>query len=174
MQYKYCRNLERCFTGDAPSLSVLTATFGNEITETWLAVQIRDISEFCNCKEKITIKQIDCLAKTISTSFHYLKVTELMYFFLIFKGGRFGHFYGTIDSMVITDALYKFLPIRNNLLNKFITAQKMKRQEAENEEHKKRAMSYEEWKELEWLFKMGYEQWRVKKELAEQHKSVKR
>ena len=87
MQYDYCTDLQRVYTGKAPTLSVLNEAFGKNITETWLAIQIRNLSEFSGVKDKLDTAQIDMLAKTIIATFHYLKVTELMHFFLLFKSG---------------------------------------------------------------------------------------
>ena len=49
----------------------------------------------------------------IASEFGYLKATELMLFFYRLKAGRYGHFYGSIDPMVIMDDIRKrFMPER--------------------------------------------------------------
>ena len=166
LQHVYCQDIKRVFTGGAPELSVLSGTFGEEVTRTWLNIQIRDLSEYCGCRDKISVLQINSLSKTIISLFYYLKVTELMYFFLLMKGGRFGHFYGSVDSMKITSSIQQFISeVRNPLL-----AQYYREEEEANERNPDDLLTYEEWEELKYLFRMGYEPWRIKKELEEQRR----
>lgn len=131
-QCDYCRNLERVYMGVAPSLSVLSAAFGKDVTETWLEIQIRNLSEFCGVREKISTEQTEELAKVIISQFHYLKVTELMHFFLRFKAGAYGRFYGSVDAMVITDALQTFCEERNSTIEKYEAERTKQETEARN------------------------------------------
>ena len=170
MQYKYCKDVDRCYIGKAPSLKIMTEAYGENITETWLEIQLRDLSEFAGCKDKMSIHQIEQVAKVILMEFSFMKATELMHFFILFKSGKFGKFYGAVDGLVITEALQEFRVMRREKL----WALEQRRQQIErarqDAEHAKNVMSYEEWQELKWLFNMGYEAWRIKAELAEQRK----
>lgn len=168
MQCKYCANVKRVFMGTAPSLSLLQKAYGDNVAESWVAIQIRDLSEFSGCQTKLSTEQIDKISKVVVTMFSYLTVTELMYFFLLFKSGKFGKFYGAVDGLVITEALQDFLRIRYNRLSEFENEEREQRMKLEQAEHAKNAMSYDEWQEIKWLFNMGYEPWRIKAELAEQ------
>ena len=99
-----------------------------------------------------------------------MKATELMHFFILFKSGKFGKFYGSVDGLVITEALQEFREMRREKL----WALEQKRQQIERAkqeaEHARNAMSFEEYQELKHLFNMGYESWRIKAELEEQRK----
>lgn len=165
-QAKYCLFKERCFIGTAPSLSLIKDSFGEGTAILSITNQLKDLSEYTGCKEKLSINQMDSIAGTILVNYWFLKITELMYFFQLFKGGRFGRFYGAVDGMVITSALYEFVKeVRNKILDN-IEKEKAAIKEAEE---KRRAemncMSREEYEELKWLFEMGYEKWRIEKEL---------
>lgn len=168
MQYKYCKDVDRCYIGKAPSLNVMTEAYGENITETWLEIQLRDLSEFSGCKDKLSIQQIEQIAKVIILEFGFMKATELMHFFILFKSGKFGKFYGAVDGLVITEALQEFRVMRREklcALEQKIQQIERAKQEAE---HARNAMSFEEFQELKHLFNMGYESRRIKAELEEQ------
>lgn len=169
-QYRFCVNEKRLFMGTAPSLALLRQAYGDNVAESWVAIQLRDLSEFSGCRTKLTTEQIDNTSKVIISMFGYLTVTELMYFFLLFKSGKFGKFYGAVDGLVITEALQDFLSIRNGKLWTYENEERERRKKQEDEEHARHAITYEEWQDLKWLFNMGYEPWRIKAELAEQRK----
>lgn len=142
MQYDYCTDLQRVYMGKAPTLSVLNEAFGKNITETWLAIQIRNLSEFSGVKDKLDTAQIDMLAKTIIATFHYLKVTELMHFFLLFKSGKYGKFYGAVDGIVITEALQDFCRERNETLYKIYEEERKREKEIEDKKHRKEVAKF--------------------------------
>lgn len=170
MQYKYCKDVNRCYIGKAPSLKVITEAYGENITETWLEIQLRDLSEFAGCKEKLSIQQIEQIAKVIMLEFSFLKATELMHFFILFKSGKFGKFYGAVDGLVITEALQEFRQMRRERLWELERKRAREERERRDAEHAKNAMSNDEWQEIKHLFNMGYEPWRIKAELEGQRK----
>lgn len=86
---------------------------------------------------------LDC-ARTISSMYYYLKVSELMLFFFRFKAGKYGRFYGSVDPMAITSALIDFLDERDSV----IVAYKSELTIKLLEEGRKKAVSYEEWQKL--------------------------
>lgn len=176
MQYDYCADLQRVYTGKAPTLNVLNEAFGKNITETWLAIQIRNLSEFSGVKDKLDTAQIDMLAKTIIATFHFLKVTELMHFFLLFKSGKYGKFYGAVDGIVITEALQDFCRERNEKLYQYEQEERKRQEEIERKQHEKevarfRALLREyditpyEWVKNQDLFKGNYSPEQIKAEL---------
>lgn len=148
MQYKYCKDIERCFLGNAPTLDRVSQAYREEVTESWLAIQLRDLSEFAGCRSKMSTVQIDSLAKVIILNFSFLKVTELMFFFVQFKSGKYGKFYGAVDGLVITEALQEFVKGRNELIWKLEQNKQQKDLEAKREEWKRKAVSYEEYKRM--------------------------
>ena len=107
-QLRYCADPDRCLFGTAPELGLLNRAYNAASARNWVAIQLSDINEFCSCQRKMTTDQIRQCAALVATEFFYMKVTELMLFCWRFKGGRYGRFYGTVDPMVIMDALRRF------------------------------------------------------------------
>lgn len=137
MQAPYTRNETLCFATDkAPSLARVKHTYGEKTAETWLEVQLRDLSEFSGSKEKMSIRQLEQLSKVIIQNYGYLKVTELMVFFQRFKAGYYGKFYGSVDTMTITTAIREFMEYRAAKLNEIVQA-------------KERAEREKIWREME-------------------------
>lgn len=133
--------------GTAPTLNVLTHAFGDDAAESWLEIQLTDLSEFSGCKEKLDARQAERLAKVIMTMFGFYKVTELMYFFMLFKSGKFGKFYGIVDGMAITTALQQFRGIRNNMVAQFYDEEMELRRIEMEDAHARRCLSYDEWQD---------------------------
>lgn len=138
-QYAFCTEVKRCYTGKAPSLVVVNEAFGKGTAQSWLAFQLRDLSEFSGAKEKLGIGQIDDITEVIMSQFPFLKVTELMHFFLLFKSGKFGKFYGAVDGLAIMEALREFIDERNDKLYRWRQEEERREKEAkEAEEARKR------------------------------------
>jgi hypothetical protein len=162
--------------GKAPTLRALNEAFGKNITETWLAIQIRNLSEFSGVKDKIDITQVDELSKVIIATFHYLKVTELMHFFLLFKSGRYGKFYGVVDGLAITEALQDFCKERKERISRFYQDEHRRKAEAEQERHEREVTRFYalldeygispfDWVKNQDLFKGGLAPEQIKAEL---------
>ena len=108
-QARYCTDLSRVYLGSAPTLGLVAKSYGSNIAEAWLEIQLKDLSDFAGCKDKLDGYGTEKVARVIISQFGYLKVTELMHFFLLFKSGAYGHFYGVIDPIRITEALREFI-----------------------------------------------------------------
>ena len=137
-----CGNTDECFFGDYPTLAILKEGYGRNAASLWLLPQLNNLSEYCGCKEKLEGKAIEECAFIIATDFFYLKISELMLFFHRFKTGRYGRFYGSVDPLIITTALREFITERSSEIDRM---EQIKR-EKKNAEHRKGAISYEEWK----------------------------
>lgn len=133
-QYEYCTRIKRCYMGSAPTLTAVIEAFGKGTAQSWLAFQLRDLSEFSGVREKLGIRQIDDTTEVILSQFAYLKVTELMHFFLIFKSGKFGKFYGAVDGLAIMEALCEFIEERNEKVARWQNEEASRRKEMENAE----------------------------------------
>lgn len=143
-QYDYCKDVTRCHFGAAPTLATLNNVYGSNTASMWLIPQLFNLSEYCGCKDKLTDFQLEELANVIAMNFYYLKVTELMLFFIRFKSGRYGRFYGNIDPLVITTSLNDFIKERNDAISEREKIDSMKRIEKLSEG----AVSYEQYKEM--------------------------
>lgn len=71
-------------------------------------------------------EQIEMIAMDIMSEYSYLKITEIMLFFLMFRTGQFrygdadrGKMYGYISAEVISDCLFQFRRYRREILEKW-------------------------------------------------------
>lgn len=144
-QTDYCTYIERCYNGDAPTLKRVEITYGKKVAITWLELQLRDFEEFTNIEDKLSIEKRTELAKVILCSYYYLKVTEVMLFFVRLKSGRYGKLYNHIDTIFITTSIRAFLSERNNEMDNYIQKQKERRKTKANGE-KQGLLTYEEYK----------------------------
>lgn len=142
-QQAFARQPEIAVMGDYPTLTKVCQAYGSTASAQWLLPQIVDASLFVGAKNLDKRQQMQ-LAQVIATEYRHLKVTELLLFFHRFKTGRYGHFYGSVDPMVITCALRTFIAERNELIARY----EQQRREQEEEEYRKNhpPMSYDEWK----------------------------
>lgn len=118
LQVVYGSDADKAFNNDAPELVLLDATYGDGAAAAWLMPQLFAIGEYAGVREKMDEMQTLELAKVIRAKFGHLTVTEMMYFFCNLKAGKYGKFYGTVDPMVITEALVKFLDERDRHLRR--------------------------------------------------------
>lgn len=122
-------------TDKTPSLAMLDAAFGDGASVDWMMAQLENLSEFCGCLNKFSVDQQEETGALISAHYPYLKVSELLLFFGWLKLGMYGKFYGSLDPIVVTEALRTFVAQRNVKLHKI-----------EIEESNKCRVPYEEWK----------------------------
>lgn len=140
-QLQICKHTSLCFFGNYPTLSDLSMAFTNKAPVMWLVPQLFNLSEFCGCKEKLSVPQLEQCAKLIAQNYNYLKITELMLFFYRFKTARYGRFYGTVDPLVIMSALKVFITERNEAY----CAKEQDRQEKIETKSMQRCISWEEY-----------------------------
>lgn len=194
-QYAYTKDLRRVYMGDAPSLGIISKAWGDNITEAWLELQLIDLGEFSGVKDKMSTFQLDSISQVIMATWGYYKVTEMMLFFLQFKSGKYGKFYGAVDSMVITEALREFDKERRQAIERFEREDEARQKEVQEEaasiaqakwrEHIRRcclpigeyfkisqryALSPEDMEMVGWLFNMGYEPEQLARERSEEAK----
>lgn len=117
-QVVYCRDLVRVHMGRAPTIGLVVESFGRNVAESFLEIQLNDLSEFAGCKEKLKTHQITELARIIIESYGYFKVSEFMLFFQRFKRCEYGKFYGAVDPMVIMEGLASFSDERAHFIDK--------------------------------------------------------
>ena len=138
-----CADERVAMLAETPTLTDLNISYGRNTAVMFLIPQLFDISEFCGAKDKFTSRQIEQTAQLIASNYPWLKVLEIMTFCKQFKLGQYGHFYGTIDPMVITCALKDFLLYRREVYADYEDYLTKLRIEAEK---KKPHMTFDEWK----------------------------
>lgn len=134
-------NIDNCYFGDYPTLAELNTTYTPQTAQAWIIPQLIDLSEYCGAKEKFTTSQLSQCSEIIASDYYYLKVSELMLFFARFKRCCYGRFYGTVDPLIITEALKEFCRERNIAYYE----QAGKEKEHELKENRKDACTWEEY-----------------------------
>lgn len=130
-QARYTADLTRAYLGKAPQLSEIAHAYGHGTVETWLQIQIHDLSKFSGCRDKLSISQLEQMGELILSEYSWLKTTELMHFFRLCKLGEFGKlFYGTVDPIAILDALKQYRSRRNSILEDL-----QRRKQSDNNRH---------------------------------------
>ena len=140
MQVDFAKNKEQAIMGDFPTLSQINRAYGKTFAAQWLIPQIINLSLFTGARNLDKNQQKE-LALVIATTYDFLKVSEMMLFFHLFKTGRYGRFYGDVDPMIITCALRDFIRERNNAIGRY----EQKARETKEREEAKNAISYEEY-----------------------------
>lgn len=113
IQTKVCQDEGNCYFGDFPTLGMLNEVYGKNTATAWAIPQLTDLSEYCGVKEKFSTNQLMQCAEIIAADYYYLKVSELLLFFAKFKRCAYGRFYGSVDPLVIAEALKEFCRERN-------------------------------------------------------------
>lgn len=126
--------------GDFPTLAMLNAAFGDNVAEQWLIPQLADLTIYTGAKN-IDKRQQGQLARIIATEYYWLKISELLLFFHRFKAGKYGHFFGNVDPMVVTCSLREFIRERNDIIARL----EQEETERRNAEARSKAISYEEY-----------------------------
>lgn len=96
--------------GAYPTLSVINTVFPGTAQQ-WLILQFNDLQDYLriNDTERLTTLHNIQLSELIFREFYYLKVSEIMYFFMLVKSAIFGKIYNKIDPMNIMEWLRSFV-----------------------------------------------------------------
>lgn len=139
-------NLRSVYFGPAPCLGVVEAAYGRDVAETWLEIALFELGEFAGVKEKMSKRQIHLCAQMILRHWKYRtwNVCEFMRFFLLFKYGTFGRFYGSVDPITILQALDKFAAVRC----REIDALEQRARDERAKQSERRGITYDEWVRL--------------------------
>ena len=140
-QREICASQDECFYGDYPTLTDTRLAYGKNAPVAWTMAQLYNLSEYCGCRDKLQGRSLEELAFVISTEFSYLKISELMLFFYRFKTGRYGRFYGTVDPLIITVSLRKFVEERRFVYERHENEERQRREA----EERKTAISYQQY-----------------------------
>ena len=100
--------LDKAYLSTAPTLGVVEAAFGTELTSYWLEVQITTIDMFQGSRTGDS-ESIAELSKLILSQYKSLKLSEFALFIARFKLGMYGKFYGAFDAIAVAEALKKFV-----------------------------------------------------------------
>ena len=149
-QREVCADTKMCIMGDYPTLAEVRTAYGRNIPSAWLVPQLYDLSEYCGCKDKLSVNTLEDLADIISAEFYYLKISEVMLFMRQFKAGRYGRFYGSVDPLIIMQSLREFVKERAVVID---TAEQEKVAQ-KREEWQKQDITLQEWIEMKTIIAM--------------------
>ena len=130
-------------TGDYPTLLDINAVFGDTASQQCVIPQLDSLEDFCGCKDKFSMAQLDWLSDIISKNYQTLKISELWVFFTMFKAGKYGHFYGSLDAITVTTALNEFMHYRNQVYEDY--ERKKEEERVHRCAHNPKAITYEEY-----------------------------
>lgn len=132
----------------APTISQVQRCYGEQVAISWLCIQLENLNDFSGTKDKMDLPQQISLARLLLVEYYYLKVTEFQLFFHRVKCGYYGHFYGAVDTVFITNALLTFLNGRRVALGEYEAEEQEKLRIARQESARQECVTYQEY--LEW------------------------
>jgi hypothetical protein len=138
--YVMCKEMK------APTMREIRDVFGIETIQNWVSIQVDNLNDFCNVREKMTDKQKDELSHIIACQYGGLNIAEVSLMFMKVKGGDFGEFYGILDTVRFMSIIKKFMVERRYVLEKEYEKRKEEKEKEERESWKKDMMSRDELK----------------------------
>lgn len=143
----------------SPKLGVMSEAFpahvdprtGEEVKDmavVWMQSQLIAVSMFCGARDKMTDWQSNSLCVQIINEHPTLTLMEFILFCARLRSSRYGKFYGTIDPAAILGALDLFLQDRRRDIWRKKEEEERIAKEKEMEEHRKKAITFEQWQEI--------------------------
>lgn len=136
-----CKDQSECYFGSSPTLALVQKTYRVSASY-WLVPQLMNLSQFCGSNNKLQGKALEECAELIAQNYYYLKTSEIMLFFYRFKLGKYGRFYGSVDPIIIMQAIQEFVTYDRN---KAIEDREHEQRRMEYAESIKNAVSYEQY-----------------------------
>lgn len=124
---------DRMIIGNAPSLSTIKLAYGEQAMLDWINLYLVDVAIFFGKTNNAEPYQVNAISQTIYENYHYLKASELMLFFSMFKGGKLkdksgkntARMYGSFDGAAIMDGLDRFIETINTEIDKYKQKQRI-------------------------------------------------
>ncbi len=147
LQRDVAEHVERAYTGEAPSLGRIKNCYGRDVVIALLCSYLENLNDFTGVKQKIELDQQKEVATIFLTEYYYLKITEVLLFFYRLKTARYGHFFGVVDGMFITGAIYPFLEERRAALLQYEKEKRDREIREERERRSTESVTYQEYLE---------------------------
>ncbi len=141
LQKNCASNIERTFTGNAPTINHLMQSYKDEQVRIWIMIQLEDLNTFAGTKNKMNSRQMMMICDILLTEYRYLKASEILLFFFQFKSGKYGELYGSVDPLRVTSALIEFASYRRSELFKIESKLREERKEREKLNQAKTAIT---------------------------------
>ncbi len=129
-----------------PTLMTLNVAFNNDnAASSWLVPRLLRLSEYAGCRDKLTEDQMRTAAGIIASRWSMLDLGEIDDFLHRFMAGQYGHFYGAVDPMVITEALENY---SRNVREPEMHREESERRQQERERNAADAVTWEQFCEM--------------------------
>lgn len=122
----------------APSLALVRQTYGRATVRLFVETQLNSLVRFSGVEKVMDDNVLRECADWIVQEFYYLNVYEVGAFVGRMKTGVYGKFYGSVDAMVVLDALRRYVGERNRSID---AEEKRLRDERRDEEIRQRGLN---------------------------------
>lgn len=141
----------KAIMGASPTLAVMNSTFGAGTAEVIIASRLCSLNQYTNAKVKITPQQADAMATSLAAdpSLKGLKGDVLALFFERLKTGAFGEMYNIVDAVSICAKLRQFHNQCEAKRKVWTESQEREREEKALDEHRKHAITLEQFKKTD-------------------------
>lgn len=127
---------------------MLQQAYGAEYaSRVWIKTQIVVVNDFIGVKEKMNDIQLNTLCDQILVEYGGLNLLEFALFCSRLRSGKYESFYGSVDPMRIMQSLEDFMEDRRRDINKAVEVEEKIRKEKELKEHRKTAITYEQYRQ---------------------------
>lgn len=128
-------DIDSMYVGKAPTLTTMRAAYGDRESNLWISLYLADIARFKGFNDKTDTSLINETAKQIRMNYGFMKVTELMIFFSMFKASMFRNskgedatrMFGQFQGDVILDCLKLFSVHRADEIDRIERAKEAER-----------------------------------------------
>lgn len=111
------RNREGCIMNtQCPTIGDVRREYGYQMAFRWLFIHITDAASKVSAQQRPGKSQIDGIAVQMMEQYFYLKLTEIMLFFDMFKRGVLGDVYNAFDSRSVFRAMKAFNVLRGDVI----------------------------------------------------------
>ena len=136
---------ERCYFGNAPSLSEMKIAFNREFTAAWIARHLQSILATLGDKDNVPAEVIGLLAQDILANYSWMTASEFMLFCSRVRVGRYGKLaYGQVSVDDITSKIPQFLEERDKEMTRYARQRAEKERDRELAEWQERSVSHED------------------------------
>jgi hypothetical protein len=141
----------KAIMGESPTLAVMNSTFGKGTAEIIIAQKLCSLNQYTNARVKITPEQADELATILvaDPELRGIKAEVLCMFFDRLKAGAFGELYNIVDAVSIAAKLRQFYQKCETKRIAWADSKEMEETYRRLDEHRKNAMTAEQFKKTE-------------------------
>lgn len=133
---------------DVPTLGMMARAYGVGNANVFVLAHLQFVNMFVGAKEKMQPFQIENLARTIVSEYGFLNVAELCFFFGMFRLGKFGQLYGSVDPLKITSGLNQYVLERNRAIERNNLKRNAERWAFDFDESVRKSATHESYVEL--------------------------